>query len=123
MKKIILLSAFTMMLALTGCHSDDAESSSSEIETTVTAPETSSADSAEATTSSSELSLQVTETITPQVETTITESQTAIPTDTPVVVSSAKGTMATEESAPQLETLPEDEAVVEDTGDFGELFS
>ena len=118
------------MLALTGCRSDDAESSIQKNEADATASETNSVVSTESEFSTiSETASQIPETTVPYSELTVTGEQTTISNaDVPTVetVSSlpASQSETEEKSIPdttvsQLETSSEEE----DNDDFGELFS
>ena len=62
------------------------------------------------------------ETIAPQPDVIATETL-LIMQDTYVLETKSEETTAIEETASQLETIPEDAAIEEDTGDFGDLFS
>ena len=130
MKRTLLFGILGLMLALTGCRSDDAESSIQKNEADATASETNSVVSTESEFSAiPETASQIPETTVPYSELTVTGEQTTISNaDVPTVetVSSlpASQSKTEEKSIPdttvsQLETSSEEE----DNDDFGELFS
>ena len=135
MKKVILLPIILgLTLTLTGCKSNDAESNFQENTLPMTTSETTSTVRTESATSSiPKAALKEDETIDTQSVPIVTD---ALDTPTNVVkqeietivsapVSTAKPDeiSISETASPQLEPVPEDADIEEDTGDFGELFS
>ena len=135
MKKVILLPIILgLTLTLTGCKSNDAESNFQESPLPMTTSKTTSTVRTESATSSiPETASKEDETIATQSEPIVTDAldtptnavEPEIETTVSVPVSNAKFDKITESGAvpPQLETVPEDAEIEEDTGDFGELFS
>ena len=135
MKRTLLLSIILgLTITLTGCKSNEAESSIQQSETSVTTSETTSTVRTESATSSiPKTASKEDETIDTQSEPIVTDAlntptnavEPEIETTVSVPVSNAKFDKITESGAvpPQLETVPEDVDIEEDIGDFGELFS
>ena len=123
MKRMILLPIILgAVLSLTGCRTDDAESSITESAMSTTASET----TLNVSTSDISDSSQMQETELQHSEAVVTEEKDMPSTaDTPAseVKETSKNTGASDASVPQLETAPEDVEIEEDSGDFGELFS
>ena len=133
-RMILLLVILGLTLTLTGCKPSDAESNIQQSETSVTTSETTSAVGNESAIASvPETTSKEDETIATQSEPIVTDAldtptnavEPEIETTVSVPVSNAKFDKITESGAvpPQLETVPEDAEIEEDTGDFGELFS
>ena len=131
MKKVILLPIILgLTLTLTGCKSNEAESSIQQGETLET---TSTVRIESAISSIPETASKEDETIATQSEPIVTDAldtptnavEPEIETTVPSPVSTAKSDeiSISETASPQLETVPEDADIEEDTGDFGELFS
>ena len=123
MKRMILLPVILgLTLSLTGCRANDAESSIQQSATSVTTSET----ALNVSTSDISDSSQMQETELQHSEAVMSEGK-ELPSDgdTPVSASKeqSKNTGASDASVPQLETVPEDVGIEEDSGDFGELFS
>ena len=135
MKRTLLLSIILgLALSLTGCKSNDAESSIPQSETSVATSETTSTVRIESAISSiPETASKEDETIDTQSEPIVTDAldtptnavEAEIETTVPAPVSTAKSDeiSISETAPPQLEPVPEDADIEEDTGDFGELFS
>ena len=138
MKRTLLLSIILgLTLTLTGCKPSDAESNVQQSETSVTTSESTSAVSAESTVSNvPETTSGSEKPIGTQSDPIVTDALDALDTPTNAVepeiettVPSPAPTAKSDEIAesdavpPQLETVPEDVDIEEDTGDFGELFS
>ena len=138
MKRTLLLSIILgLTLTLTGCKPSDAESNVQQSETSVTTSESTSAVSAESTVSNvPETTSGSEKPIGTQSDPIVTDALDALDTPTNAVepeiettvsapVSTAKSDeiSISETASPQLETVPEDADIEEDTGDFGELFS
>ena len=135
MKRMILLPVILgLTLSLTGCRSNDAESSIQQSATSVTTSETTSAVGNESaiasvpeTTSGAEKPIGTqSEPIVTDALDTPTNSVTSITeVDTPTTTSVANSDeiILSDTASPQLETVPEDAGIEEDSGDFGELFS
>ena len=135
MKRMILLPIILgLTLTLTGCKPSDAESNVQQSATSVTTSETTSAVGNESaiasvpeTTSGAEKPIGTqSEPIVTDALDTPTNSVTSITeVDTPTTTSVANSDeiILSDTASPQLETVPEDVDIEEDTGDFGELFS
>ena len=135
MKRTLLLSVILgLTLSLTGCKSNEAESGIQQSETSVTTSETTSTVRTESATSSiPKAALKEDETIDTRSEPIVTDAldtptnavEPEIETTVPSPAPTAKSDEIAESDAvpPQLETVPEDVDIEEDTGDFGELFS
>ena len=135
MKRMILLPIILgLTLTLTGCKPSDAESNVQQSATSVTTSETTSAVGNESaiasvpeTTSGAEKPIGTqSESIVTDALDTPTNSVTSITeVDTPTTTSVANSDeiILSDTASPQLETVPEDVDIEEDTGDFGELFS
>ncbi len=135
MKKVILLPIiFGLTITLTGCKSNDAESNFQENALPMTTSETTSTVRTESATSSiPKTASKEDETIDTQSEPIVTDALDTptnavapeVETTVSVPASTAKFVKITEsdEAPSQLETVPEDAEIEEDTGDFGELFS
>ena len=135
MKRTLLLSIILgLTLTLTGCKSSDAESNIQQSETSVTTSESTSAVGNESAIASvPETTSKEDETIDTQSEPIVTDAldtptnavEPEIETTVPAPVSTAKSDeiSISETVPPQLEPVPEDADIEEDTGDFGELFS
>ena len=135
MKRTLLLSIILgLTLTLTGCKPNDAESSIQQSATSVTTSETTSAVGNESaiasvpeTTSGAEkpIGTQSKPIVTDALDTSTNAVEPEIETTVPSPAPTAKSDEIAESDAvpPQLETVPEDVDIEEDTGDFGELFS
>ena len=135
MKRTLLLSIILgLTITLTGCKSNDAKSSAPENQVLVTTSETASAVSTETAISSVTATIsKENEAIAAQSEPIVTDALDTptnavapeVETTVSLPVSNAKFDKITEsdEAPSQLETVPEDAEIEEDTGDFGELFS
>ena len=123
MKRILVLPMILgLMLSLTGCRSDEGESRVPESALPVTASETTS----NVIESNNPEPSQIQGTELQHSEPVMTEALDIPPdADTPVSTSKEKSVNAgtSDVAVPQLETVPEEDDVEEDTGDFGELFS
>ena len=123
MKRILVLPIILgLTLILTGCRSDEGESSAPGSTLPVTASETAS----NVIESNNPEPSQIQETEPQHSEPVMTEAQDTPPdADPPVSTSKEKSVNAgaSDAAVPQLETDPEEDDVEEDTGDFGELFS
>ena len=135
MKKVILLPIILgLTLSLTGCKSNDAESSIQQSATSVATSETISTVRTESAISSiPETASKEDETIATQSEPIVTDAldtpTNAVEPEIETIVSAPVSTAKSDEisisetAPPQLEPVPEDADIEEDTGDFGELFS
>ena len=135
MKRILVLSIILgLTITLTGCKSNEAESGIQQSETSVTTSETTSAVGNESaiasipeTTSGAEkpIGTQSEQIVTDALDTPTNAVEPEIETIVSAPVPTAKSDKIAESDAvpPQLETVPEDADIEEDTGDFGELFS
>ena len=134
MKRTLLFGILGLMLALTGCKSNDAESNFQKNTLPMTTSETTSTVRTESATSSiPKTASKEDETIATQSEPIVTDAldtptnavEPEIETTVPSPAPTAKSDEIAESDAvpPQLETVPEDVDIEEDTGDFGELFS
>ena len=138
MKRTLLLSIILgLTLTLTGCKPSDAESNVQQSATSVTTSETTSAVGNESAIASvPETTSGAEKPIGTQSDPIVTDALDALDTPTNAVepeietivsapVSTAKSDeiSISETASPQLETVPEDADIEEDTGDFGELFS
>ena len=134
MKRTLLFGILGLTLSLTGCRANDAESSIQQSATSVTTSETTSAVGNESaiasvpeTTSGAEKPIGTqSEPIVTDALDTPTNSVTSITeVDTPTTTSVANSDeiILSDTVPPQLETVPEDVEIEEDSGDFGELFS
>ena len=134
MKRTLLLSIILgLTLTLTGCKPSDAESNIQQSETSVATSETTSTVRIESAISSiPETASKEDETIDTQSEPIVTDAldtptnavEPEIETTVSAPVSTAKSDeiSISETAPPQLEPVPEDVDIEEDTGDFGELF-
>ena len=131
MKKVILLPIILgLTLTLTGCKSNEAESSIQQGETLET---TSTVRIESAISSIPETASKEDETIATQSEPIVTDaldtptnsvtSITEVDTPTTASVANSDEIILSDTVPPQLETVPEDVKIEEDSGDFGELFS
>ena len=135
MKRVILLPIILgLTLTLTGCKPSDAESNIQQSETSVATSETTSTVRTESATSSiPETASKEDETIATQSEPIVTDAldttTNAVEPEIETIVSAPVSTAKSDEISisetvpPQLEPVPEDADIEEDTGDFGELFS
>lgn len=135
MKRTLLLSIILgLTLTLTGCRANDAESSIQQSATSVVTSETTSTVRTESAISSiPETASKEDETIDTQSEPIITDAldkpTNAVEPEIETIVSAPVSTAKSDEisisetAPPQLEPVPEDADIEEDTGDFGELFS
>ena len=135
MKRILVLPIILgLTLSLTGCGSNDAESNIQQSETSVTTSETTSTVRTESATSSiPKTASKEDETIATQSEPIVTDaldmptnsvtSITEVDTPTTTSVANSDEIILSDTVPPQLETVPEDVKIEEDSGDFGELFS
>ena len=134
MKRTLLFGILGLTLSLTGCRANDAESSIQQSATSVTTSETTSAVGNESaiasvpeTTSGAEkpIGTQSEPIVTDALDTPTNAVEPEIETTVPSPAPTAKSDEIAESDAvpPQLETVPEDVDIEEDTGDFGELFS
>lgn len=135
MKKALLLPIILgLSLSLTGCKSNDAESGNQQSETSVATSETTSTVRTKSATSSIPETASVAEKpigtqsepiVTDALDTPTNAVEPEIETTVSAPAPTAKSDKITESDvAPsQLETVPEDADIEEDTGDFGELFS
>ena len=135
MKRTLLLSIILgLALSLTGCKSNEAESNFQENTLPMTTSETTSTVRTESAISSiPETASKEDETIATQSEPIVTDaldtptnyvtSITEADTPTTTSVANSDEIILSDTVPPQLETVPEDVDIEEDTGDFGELFS
>ena len=132
MKRVILLPIILgLTLTLTGCKPSDAESNIQQSETSVATSETTSTVRTESAISSIPETTSMAEFTqsTPIVTVTQNANTNAVAPEIETTVPSPAPTAKSDEIAesdtvpPQLETVPEDVDIEEDTGDFGELFS
>ena len=135
MKRTLLLSVILgAVLSLTGCRTDDAESSIQQSEQSITTSETTSTVRTESATSSipettsgaeKPIGTQSEPIVTDALDTPTNAVEPKIETTVPAPAPTAKSDKISESDVPpsQLETVPEDVDIEEDTGDFGKLFS
>ena len=134
MKRTLLFGILGLTLSLTGCRANDAESSIQQSATSVTTSETTSAVGNESaiasvpeTTSGAEkpIGTQSESIVTDALDTpeyTVT-SVAEVTTPATASVANSDEIILSDTVPPQLETVPEDVEIEEDSGDFGELFS
>ena len=135
MKRTLLLSIILgLTITLTGCKSNEAESGIQQSETSIATSETTSTVRTESATSSiPKTASKEDETIATQSEPIVTDAldtpTNAVEPEIETIVSAPVSTAKSDEisisetAPPQLEPVPEDADIEEDTGDFGELFS
>ena len=135
MKRVILLPIILgLTLTLTGCKPSDAESNIQQSETSVATSETTSTVRTEfAIASVPKTASKEDETIDTQSDPIVTDAldttTNAVEPEIETIVSAPVSTAKSDEISisetvpPQLEPVPEDADIEEDTGDFGELFS
>ena len=135
MKRTLLLSIILgLTLTLTGCKPNDAERGIPQSETSVVTSETTSTVRTESTVSSipettsgaeKPIGTQSEPIVTDALDTPTNAVEPKIETTVPAPAPTAKSDKISESDVPpsQLETVPEDVDIEEDTGDFGELFS
>ena len=135
MKRTLLLSIILgLTLTLTGCKPNDAESNFQKNTLPMTTSETNSTVRTESATSSipktaskedGTIVIQSEPIVTDALDTPTNAVEPEIETTVPSPVSTAKSDeiSISETAPPQLEPVPEDADIEEDTGDFGELFS
>ena len=135
MKRTLLLSIILgLTITLTGCKSNEAESGIQQSETSIATSETTSTVRTESATSSiPKTASKEDETIATQSEPIVTDALDTPPNEVapeiettvsaPVSTAKSDEISISETAPPQLEPVPEDADIEEDTGDFGELFS
>ena len=133
-RMILLLVILGLTLTLTGCKPSDAESNIQQSETSVATSESTSAVGNESaiasvpeTTSGAEkpIGTQSESIVTDALDTpeyTVT-SVAEVTTPATASVANSDEIILSDTVPPQLETVPEDVEIEEDSGDFGELFS